>query len=150
MNQDSLVSALPFAQRSHPNLKLFQKGSTNRLMTMCIPLAGNLTLIGAYAPTMTYPEEEKEQFYQVLKNIHSVPRNDKLLLLGDFNVRVGKNLRAWPDVIGPHGLGRENANGLLLLTLCSDEGLTITNTLFEQPEIHSHLDETSLTPLAPH
>ncbi|KAL8596262.1 hypothetical protein ACOMHN_021302 [Nucella lapillus] len=43
----------------------------------------------------------------------------------------------------PHGLGRENANGLLLLTLCSEEGLTITNTLFEQPEIHSLLDSSS-------
>ncbi|KAL8621011.1 hypothetical protein ACOMHN_043502 [Nucella lapillus] len=108
-------------------------------MTMRIPLAGNthLTLISAYAPTMTYPEEEKELVYQVLKNtLHSVPRNDKLLLLGDFNARVGKNSGAWPDIIGPQGLGRENANGLLLLTLFSEEGLTITNTLFEQPEIH--------------
>ena len=38
--------------------------------------------------------------------------------------------------MSPHGMGRENANGLLLLTLCSKEGLTITNTLFKQPEIH--------------
>ena len=37
---------------------------------------------------------------------------------------------------GSPSLGRENANGLLLLTLCSEEGLTITNTLFKQPEIH--------------
>ncbi|KAL8597537.1 hypothetical protein ACOMHN_033408 [Nucella lapillus] len=101
-------------------------------MTMRIPLAGNihLTLISAYAPTMTYWEEEKEQFYQVLKNtLHSVPRNDKLLLLGDFNARVGKNSGAWPNVMGPHGLGCENANGLLLLILCSEEGVPITNTL---------------------
>ncbi|KAL8582829.1 hypothetical protein ACOMHN_017364 [Nucella lapillus] len=86
---------------------------------------------------MTYPEEEEDQFYQVLKNtLHSVPRNDKLLLPGNLNVRVGKNSGVWPNVMGPHGLGRENVNGLLLLTLCSEEGLTITNTLFEQPEIH--------------
>ena len=32
--------------------------------------------------------------------------------------------------------GARNANGLLLLTLCSEEGLIITNTLFKQPEIH--------------
>ena len=35
-----------------------------------------------------------------------------------------------------HGSPRENANGLLLLTLCSEEDLTITNTLFKQPETH--------------
>ncbi|KAL8602632.1 hypothetical protein ACOMHN_017368 [Nucella lapillus] len=86
---------------------------------------------------MTYPEEEEEQFYQVLKNtLHSVPINDKLLLPGDLNVRVGKNSGVWSKVIRPHGLGRENVNGLLLLTLCSEEGLTITNTLSEQPENH--------------
>ena len=65
-----------------------------------------------------------------------MPGNDKLLLMGDFNERTGRNSGAWLTVMGPHGLGRENANELLLLTLCSEEGLTITNTLFKQPEIH--------------
>ena len=36
----------------------------------------------------------------------------------------------------PMAWGAKNANGLLLLTLCSDESLTITNTLCKQPEIH--------------
>ncbi|KAL8607230.1 hypothetical protein ACOMHN_009624 [Nucella lapillus] len=48
---------------------------------------------------MTYQAEEEEQFYQVLKNtLHSVPRNDKLLLPGDLSVRVGKNSGVWPNV----------------------------------------------------
>ena len=33
-------------------------------------------------------------------------------------------------------MGKENSNSLLLLTLCSEEELTNTNTLFEQPDIH--------------
>ena len=106
---------------------------------MRIPLAGNasLTLISAYAPTTTFPEEDKEQFCQVLRDtLRSVPENDKLLLMDDFNARTGRNSGAWLTVMGPHGLGRENANELLLLTLCSEEGLTITNTLFKQLEIH--------------
>ena len=86
---------------------------------------------------MTYADEEKEAFYQLLSDtIHATPKNDKLLLLGDFNARVGSNCTAWPSVLGPHGMGKENSNGLLLLTLCSEEELTITNTLFKQPEIH--------------
>ena len=108
-------------------------------MTMRISLVGNthFTLISAYAPTMTYPEEDKEQFYQVLRDIHhSVPRNDKLFLMDDFNAHSGRNSGGWPTVMGPHGLGRENANGLLLLTLCSEESLTITNTFCKQPGIH--------------
>ena len=104
-------------------LEALPKGTNDRLMTMRIPLAGSthLILISAYVPTMTYPEEDKEQFYQVLRDtLHSVPRNDKLLLMGDFNARTGGNSGAWPTVMEPHGLGRENANGLLRLTLCSE------------------------------
>ena len=33
-------------------------------------------------------------------------------------------------------MGKENSNKLLLLTLRLEEELTITNMLFEQPEIH--------------
>ena len=95
---------------------------------------------------MTYPEEDKEQFYQVLRDtLHSVPRNEKLLLMGDFNARTGRNSGARPTVMGPRGLGLENANGLLLLTLYSEEGLTITDTFFKQPEIRKvNLDAPTL------
>ena len=72
-------------------LETLPKGINDRLMTMRIPLAGNahLTLISAYAPATTFPEEYKEQFYQVLRDtLHSVPGNDKLLLMDDFNART--------------------------------------------------------------
>ena len=84
-------------------------------MTLCIALANSahLTIISAYAPTMTYADEEKEAFYQLLSNtIHATPKNDKLLLLGDFNARVGSNCTAWPSVLGPHGMEKENSHGL--------------------------------------
>ena len=100
---------------------------------MRIPLIYNsrLTLISAYAPTMTYSEEEKEQFYLELSNIlDSVPKSDKLLILGDFNTRVGNSCNMWPNVMGRHGIGKMNSNGLLLLLFCAEEGFTITNTPF--------------------
>ena len=66
-------------------LEIFPKlGISDRLMTLCIPLANNthLTIIRAYAPMMTYANDEKEAFYQVLINtIHATLNNDKLLLL---------------------------------------------------------------------
>ena len=113
-------------------LETFPKGISDRLMTLRIALANNahLTIISAYAPTMTYADEEKEAFYQLLSDtIHATPKNDKLLLLGDFNARVGSNCTAWPSVLGPHGMEKENSHGLLLLTLCSEEELTIMNIL---------------------
>ncbi|XP_072167310.1 uncharacterized protein [Diadema setosum] len=65
----------------------------------------HLTLISAYAPTMTYTLEQKELFYQNLTNVlRSVSREDNLLILGDFNARVGRDAQSWPDVIGPHDI----------------------------------------------
>ncbi|KAI0237944.1 hypothetical protein LSAT2_011450, partial [Lamellibrachia satsuma] len=87
------------------------------------------TIVSAYAPTMTYSDEEKENFYESLKTtIGRVPRSDKLIVLGDFNARVGRDHETWERVIGHHGMGNENANGSLLLNMCAEYQLTITNT----------------------
>ena len=61
-------------------------------MTLRLPLSGNkhATIVSAYAPTMTNPDEVKDKFYDDLENIISATtRTDKLILLGDFNARVG-------------------------------------------------------------
>ena len=82
---------------------------------------------------MTYPDEEKEGFYESLKaTIDRVPRSDKLIVLGDFNARVGRDHETWERVIGHHDIGSENANGSLLLNMCAEHQLTITNTLYQQ------------------
>ena len=86
---------------------------------------------------MSYTQEQKEMFYQNLSSLlRTVPKDSKLVLLGDFNARVGNDSQSWPDVIGLHGVGQEYSNGQLLLTFCAEYGLTITNTLFQLPNIH--------------
>lgn len=68
------------------------KGISDRLMSLRFPLTQNqhVTIISAYAPTMTNPEEVKDSVYEDLeKTIDHVPRTDKLIILGDFNARVG-------------------------------------------------------------
>nr|VZI25414.1 unnamed protein product [Spirometra erinaceieuropaei] len=58
----------------------------------------------------------------------------KLIVLGDFNARVGTDHTAWRGLLGPHGLRGSNDNGLLLLRTCAEHRLILTNTFFCLPE----------------
>ena len=114
-------------------------GSCLSLMTWRIPLAGvhHTTLVSAYAPTLDSDEATKDAFYNRLDEIlRRIPNNDKILLMGDFNARVGSNHLAWEGVLGRNGVGSCNANGHRLLTLCAEHQLTITNTRFQLEEIY--------------
>ena len=143
-----------FAIRSHLVSKLasLPRGLNDRLMVMQLQLTNKqkATLISAYAPTMTNPEEVKGQFYEQLDAlIAAVPKSEKLIILGDFNARVGTDHHTWSGVIGQQGTGKFNSNDLLLLQTCTAHELVITNTLFRLPtRIQDNLDASSLKALA--
>jgi len=114
-------------------------GISDRLMSLRIPLAGDefLTLVSAYAPTLLAEPTEKEKFYSDLRDlIHKTPASDRLCILGDFNARVGRDYTTWEGVLGRHGVGNCNDNGRLLLELCMENQLTITNTVFQMKNRH--------------
>ena len=109
----------------------------DRLMTLRLPLTSkqHVTIINAYAPTMTNPEEVTERLYDDLdKLIRSVPRNEKLFILGDLNVTTDQTI--WGDV---NGVRKCNSNGLMLLITCAVYELLIKNTVFHLP----HRNRTS-------
>ena len=79
-----------FDIRSHLVSKLtsLPRGLNDRLMVMQLQLtnAQMATLFSAYAPTMTNPEEVKNQFYEQLDAlIAAVPKSEKLIILRDVN-----------------------------------------------------------------
>ena len=83
------------------------KGINDRLMTLRLPLSDNkyATIVSVNAPTMTNPDEVKDKFYNDLDDVISAtPRTDKLILLGDFNARVGTDHQTWEGVKGPEGV----------------------------------------------
>ena len=110
---------------------------SDRIMMMRLPLSKDnyATIISVYAPTMTNPDDNKEAFYnQLSSTLRDIPRTDKLLLIGDFNARIGRDNDKWPMVMGKYGIGKRNSNGELLLALCSEFGLIVTNTMFKQKD----------------
>ena len=113
------------------------KGINDRLISVRIPLSHEkkfATFVSAYTPTLTNPDEVKDKFYEDLNAIFTnVPTSDKLIILGDFNVRVGCDSDSWDGIIGKHGVGKCNSNGLLLLQTCAEHDLLITNTIFRLP-----------------
>ena len=54
------------------------------------------TIISACAPTMTNTVETKDKFYEDFEYvISSVLAEDRLIILGDFNSRIGQNNASW-------------------------------------------------------
>ena len=95
-----------------------------------------------FAPTEDSEEEEKDQFYASLKGVLvKVKKDDRLVLMGDLNGRVGRDVETWGEVIGRHGEATQNDYGRRFLGSCTTNGLTIMNGHFEHKEIYKHMWE---------
>jgi len=95
----------------------------------------NITIVQVYAPTSIASEEEHESFYNDLQCIiDKTPKGDVVMVIGDFNAKVGKHTGGEGDTIGGHGLGEQNEAGERLVEFCDGNSLGIMNTWFEQPK----------------
>ncbi|BHF61786.1 hypothetical protein SprV_0100476300 [Sparganum proliferum] len=62
------------------------------------------TIVSVYVPLMNKPKLARIKFYEKFHTIlASMPKADKLIALGDFNVRVGTDQAAWRGALGSHG-----------------------------------------------
>ena len=63
-------------------------------MTLRLPLAENRfsTFVSVYSPNLDSSDEVKDRFYDTLySTLQIISQDDKIILLGDFNARVGRN-----------------------------------------------------------
>eukprot|EP00117_Sycon_ciliatum_P024042 scpid108656/ scgid20279/ Craniofacial development protein 2; p97 bucentaur protein len=100
-----------------------------------------MTIVNVYAPTSKPGLDVKTQFYDDLqRTLDSVPERDILIVLGDFNARIGISDAqspgddVWSAVRGSYGLGLCNEAGRRLLMWCAVDQLSAMNTWFEKPE----------------
>ena len=91
----------------------------------------NITVTQVYALTSNAEEDVVEWFYEDLQHLLELtPQKDVLLIIGDWNAKVGS--QETPGVTGKFGLGVQNEAGQRLIELCQENALVIANTLFQQ------------------
>ena len=97
----------------------------------------NATIVSEYTSTMAIPKENKEAFYSQLKGtLRNTPSTDKLLLIGDFNARIGRENDKWYSAMGKYEIRKCNSKGVILLALCTEIDQIVTNTMFKQKDTH--------------
>ncbi|RXN24107.1 craniofacial development 2 [Labeo rohita] len=112
-------------------------GHSDCFISMRLPLRRqqHVPSLSVYSPTLLAEPAEKDKFYTDLRNLlQKTPADDKVIILGDFNARVGRDSEAWQGVLGKHGVGSCNDSGCLLLEFCAEQQLSITNTIFQQKD----------------
>ncbi|VDL95075.1 unnamed protein product [Schistocephalus solidus] len=132
-NRRSLIPGLP-------------QGINDRLTSLRLPLRGDqfATIISAYATPMTSSNAAKDKFYEDLHALlATVPKKDKLIVLGDFNARVGTDHAAWQGVLGPHGLGSCNDNGLIFCARLQNT-VSCNQTTEKLEELHAPDDNATV------
>ena len=96
------------------NLQELQSGTSECIISLRLPLQQKcfVTIMSVYAPTMDYSETNIVSFYDELRLLFlNIPDDDKIILLGDLNARVGRDSQTW-KCLGSHGLGKANSNSL--------------------------------------
>lgn len=111
----SMELVLQLRTASSPNLQKNQWASVTTHVSFVFPLAKcrHIIAISAYVLTIHSEDEEKDCFLalQALEDrINCVPRNVILILLEDFNARLGRSTKNCHGVIGTHAIGKANSN----------------------------------------
>lgn len=96
-----------------------------------------LNIISVYAPEDNKPKQERESFYDQLQDtIQSLPQNQPLIVLGDFNARVGNN--EIPGIKQRFNEDILNDNGELMINLCTLSEMRINNTFFDHKDQYKY------------
>ena len=96
------------------------KRITTRIMKIKLVLEGNLMHgISAYAPQGGKMQEEKEEFWGIMDNsIGNIPENEILVIGGDLNGHVGRDINGFEDVMGIDRYEERNVDGENILEIC--------------------------------
>ena len=99
--------------------------------------ATNISIVQGYAPTNDAEPEEKAAFYDTLQStIDKIPKKDLVIIIGDFNAKIGSDNTGREQVMGRHGEGEINENGELFVDMCAFNSMVIGGSIFPDKRIH--------------
>ena len=98
-----------------------------------------LKVICAYGPIEGAKREDVEHFYETLESTADCKGNERLIIIGHLDARVGNETEIYGNIIGRFGeKGKPNNNGKALLDFCGAHGFCITNTFFQHKANHKY------------
>lgn len=97
----------------------------------------DIVIVAVYAPTDDANIVTKDQFEEdITAVLGKINKRKEIILLGDFNGRVGKKIK--DPIVGRHGEEVTNDNGDRLIELCSAFSLKILNGFFPHKNVHKY------------
>ncbi|KAJ3602989.1 hypothetical protein NHX12_030733 [Muraenolepis orangiensis] len=94
-------------------------------------------IIQCYAPTNDTVDDVKARFYDSLNHLLGrVGARDFIILMGDFNVKIGGRNEGYEEVMGKHGVGKMNENGEMFVETYVNNSLVIGGSVFPHKTIH--------------
>ena len=94
----------------------------------------NILIIQVHMPKSEHEDDEVEELYDTIEEIlqEDGKGDTNTIIMGDWNSVVGDE--SYRNTVGPHGLGRKNHRGQMLINFCERNGLNITTTWFRIPK----------------
>ena len=100
----------------------------SRMMVAMFNSSPSTTIISCYSLTNASDERDLNTFYNKLSSfVHSIPKHNILIISGDMNAQIGKNIN---NKFSLHYL--TNKNGEYLMDFTLKNGLTYLNTKFQK------------------
>ncbi|XP_045487972.1 craniofacial development protein 2-like [Pieris rapae] len=90
-----------------------------------------ISIIQVYAPTESAKEEEIEEFDKTIEKAMEITHKN-IILMGDFNAKVGAPKEGEYLIVHQHGDGERNDRGQRLVDYALEHNLTIINTCFKK------------------
>jgi exonuclease III len=83
----------------------------------------SILMIQVYMPTSEHEDDEVDELYDIIEKIleEDGKGDTNTIIMGDWNTVAGDE--SYRNIVRPHGLGRKNHRGQMLINFCERNGL---------------------------